>query len=56
MRIFVAGRLIQRTFETEAQKRTTIEVVAAQVAPDLRFQSAEVGSAAATPAEEKQNA
>lgn len=41
-RTMVSGKLIQRTFETEGQKRTTIEIVASQVAPDLSFATASV--------------
>jgi single-stranded DNA-binding protein len=54
----VIGKLIQRSFETEGHKRTTVEIQVQHVGPDLQFQSAEVGprASAAIPAEEKQNA
>jgi single-strand DNA-binding protein len=53
MRVLVCGKLIQRTFEVEGQKRTAIEIQVSHVGPDLQFQSAEVNP---TPAEEKQSA
>ena len=55
MRVFVAGKLVQRSFETEGHKRTVVEIQVQHVGPDLQFQSAEVGPTAATPAEEKQS-
>jgi single-strand DNA-binding protein len=39
----VIGKLIQRSFETEGQKRTAVEIQVQHVGPDLQFQSAEVG-------------
>jgi single-strand DNA-binding protein len=55
-RVMVIGKLIQRSFETEGQKRTTVEIQVQHVGPDLKFQSASVGprSSAATSAEEEQ--
>lgn len=41
-RTLVAGKLVQRSFEVEGHKRTTIEIVASHVAPDLTFATAEV--------------
>jgi single-stranded DNA-binding protein len=55
MRIFVAGKLVQRSFEVEDQKRQTVEIHVTHVGPDLRFQSARVGPAAATSVEEVQS-
>jgi single-strand DNA-binding protein len=54
MRVFVAGKLVQRTFEVEGQKRTTVEIQVQHVGPDLQFQTTEVGKQTAS--EEKQNA
>ena len=43
MRVVVSGRLEQRSWETEAgEKRSIVEVVADDVAPSLRFATAEV--------------
>ena len=41
-RTLVAGKLIQRSFETDGQKRSVVEIVASQVGPDLSFATAEV--------------
>ena len=42
-RVVVSGRLEQRSWETEAgEKRSIVEVVADDVAPSLRFATAEV--------------
>ncbi len=69
MRVLVAGRLVQRTFEVEGQKRQTVEIQVTHVGPDLQFATAEVtkstaeglgsssdGPSAASSAEEKQSA
>jgi single-strand DNA-binding protein len=59
MRIFVAGKLVQRTWQDESgNKRQCVEIQVAHVGPDLQFQSASVGprSSAATSAEEEQSA
>ncbi|MDQ3954504.1 MAG: single-stranded DNA-binding protein [Actinomycetota bacterium] len=43
MRVFVVGRLSQRSWEDEAgNKRSTIEIHASHVGPDLQFATAEV--------------
>ena len=43
MRVVVSGRLEQRSWETEGgEKRSIVEVVADDVAPSLRFATAEV--------------
>jgi single-strand DNA-binding protein len=43
MRVVVSGRLEQRSWETESgEKRSIVEVVADDVAPSLRFATAEV--------------
>jgi single-strand DNA-binding protein len=42
MRVFVAGKLVQRNFEVEGNKRQTIEIQVTHVGPDLQFQVAEV--------------
>lgn len=39
---FVAGKLIQRIFEVEGQKRQTVEIQVTHVGPDLQFQTVEV--------------
>jgi single-strand DNA-binding protein len=41
-RALVTGKLTQRTFETEGQKRSVVEVQANHVAAELTFASAEV--------------
>lgn len=57
MRVFVAGKLVQRSWQDkDGGKRQTVEIQVTSVGPDLQFQSAEVGPTAATPAEEKQRA
>lgn len=43
----VAGKLKQRSFEVEGQKRTTIEVQVQHVGPDLQFATAQVEKASA---------
>jgi single-strand DNA-binding protein len=47
MRIFVAGKLVQRSFEVEGQKRTTVEIQVQHVGPDLQFATASVEKARA---------
>jgi single-strand DNA-binding protein len=43
MRVMVAGRLEQRSWETElGERRTKVEIVADEVGPSLRFATAEV--------------
>jgi single-strand DNA-binding protein len=43
MRVLVAGRLEQRSWETElGERRTKVEIVADEVGPSLRFATAEV--------------
>ena len=41
-RALVTGKLIQRSFEVEASKRTVIEIVATEVAADLAFATVEI--------------
>jgi single-strand DNA-binding protein len=47
MRVFVAGKLVQRTFEVEGQKRQTVEIQVTNVGPDLQFATAEVAKSTA---------
>jgi single-strand DNA-binding protein len=70
MRIFVAGKLVQRSWQdNHGNKRQTVEIQVTHVGPDLQFATAEVakstahglasssdGPSAASSAEEKQNA
>jgi single-strand DNA-binding protein len=70
MRVFVAGKLIQRTWQDDAgNKRHSVEIQVTHVGPDLKFAIAEVakssaeglkssldGPSAASSAEEKQSA
>jgi single-strand DNA-binding protein len=70
MRVFVAGKLVQRTWQDDAgNKRQTVEIQVSHVGPDLQFATAEVtkssaeglgsssdGPSAASSAEEKQSA
>ncbi len=54
MRIFVAGKLVQRSWQdNDGNKRHTVEIQVTHVGPDLQFQSASVGPAAATSSDEK---
>ena len=48
----VAGKLVQRSFETEGQKRSVVEIQVQHVGPDLQFATAQVERATS----EKQNA
>jgi single-strand DNA-binding protein len=50
-RVVVVGKLIQRTFEVEGQRRSTVEVQVQHVGPDLQFATAMIEKATA----EKQN-
>ncbi|MBW3633450.1 MAG: hypothetical protein KY456_10540 [Chloroflexi bacterium] len=47
MRVFVAGKLVQRTFEVEGNKRTVVEIQVTHVGPDLQFPTAEVANSTA---------
>jgi single-strand DNA-binding protein len=47
MRVFVAGKLVQRTFEVEGQKRQTVEIQVTNTGPDLQFATAEVAKSTA---------
>jgi single-strand DNA-binding protein len=47
MRVFVAGKLVQRTFEVEGNKRTVVEIHVSHVGPDLQFATAEVAKSTA---------
>jgi single-strand DNA-binding protein len=43
MRVIVAGRMEQRSWETEeGERRSKVEVVAEEVGPSLRFATADV--------------
>ena len=42
MRVFVTGKLVQRSFEVEGNKRTVVEIQVSHVGPDLQFATAEV--------------
>lgn len=57
MRVIVSGRLRQRSFEHDGQKRTVVELEVDEVGPSLRFATAKVikaGRVAATRAAERQ--
>jgi single-strand DNA-binding protein len=41
-RVMVIGKLIQRSFETEGQKRTVVEIQVQHVGLDLQFATAQV--------------
>ncbi len=41
-RVLVTGKLIQRSIETEGQRRSVIEIVASHVGAELSFATAEV--------------
>ena len=47
MRVMVVGKLVQRTFEVEGQKRQTVEIQVTHVGPDLQFATAEVAKSTA---------
>ena len=47
MRVFVTGKLVQRTFEVEGNKRTVVEIQVTHVGPDLQFATAEVAKSTA---------
>jgi single-strand DNA-binding protein len=44
-RVLVSGKLIQRSFEVEGTKRSSIEITASAVGPELKFATAEVSKA-----------
>jgi single-strand DNA-binding protein len=70
MRVFVAGKLVQRTWQdNDGNKRQSVEIQVSHVGPDLQFATAEVakstaeglgsasdGPSAASSADEKQSA
>ena len=41
-RVLVSGKLVQRNFEVEGNKRSSIEITASAVGPELKFAPAEV--------------
>jgi single-strand DNA-binding protein len=41
-RVLVTGRLEQRTYEREGEKRSVVEIIADEVGPSLRWATAEV--------------
>jgi single-stranded DNA-binding protein len=48
MRIFVAGKLIQRTWQdNDGNKRQSVEIQVTHVGPDLQFATAEVAKSTA---------
>jgi single-strand DNA-binding protein len=48
MRVFVAGKLVQRTWQDDAgNKRQTVEIQVTHVGPDLQFATAEVAKSTA---------
>jgi hypothetical protein len=49
-RVLVSGKLIQRNFEVEGNKRSSIEVTASAVGPELKFATAEVSKASSADA------
>ena len=67
MRVFVAGKLVQRSWQDDAgNKRHSVEIQVTHVGPDLQFATAEVAKSTAeglqsasergSSAEEKQSA
>ena len=44
-RVLVIGKLIQRTFEVEGQKRSSVEVQVQHMGPDLQFATATIEKA-----------
>jgi single-stranded DNA-binding protein len=46
-RIRSTGKLVQRTFEVEGNKRTVVEIQVTHVGPDLQFATAEVAKSTA---------
>mgnify|MGYP000619214144 FL=1 len=42
MRVIVTGRLVQRSFESNGEKRTVVEMQADEVGPSLRYATAKV--------------
>lgn len=57
-RVIVSGKLIQRTFEVEGTKRSSVEITASAVGPELKFATAEITKASTTdvPTGEEQKA
>ncbi len=54
MRVFVAGKLVQRTWQdNDGNKRQTVEIQVTHAGPDLQFQSLSVVPAASASAQEK---
>ena len=51
-RVMIIGKLVQRNFETEGQKRSVVEIQVQHVGPDLQFATATVEKVTA----EKQSA
>jgi single-strand DNA-binding protein len=45
MRVFVIGKLVQRSFEIEGHKRAVVEIQVQHVGPDLQFATAQVEKA-----------
>ena len=41
-RVMVSGRLVQRTFETEGQRRSTVETQVQHLAADMQFAAVEI--------------
>jgi len=41
----VIGKLVQRSFETDGHKRTTVEIQVTHVGPDLQFATATIEKA-----------
>ncbi len=48
MQVFVAGKLVQRSFEVEGNKRQTVEIQVTHVGPDLQFATADVTKSKST--------
>ena len=44
-RVLVIGKLVQRCFEVEGQKRTGVEIQVQHVRPDLQFATATIDKA-----------
>jgi single-strand DNA-binding protein len=42
MRVIVSGRLVQRSFETNGEKRTVVELQVDEVGPSLRYATAKI--------------
>jgi single-strand DNA-binding protein len=50
-RVLVAGRLVQRTFETEGQRRTTTEIQVQHLAADIQYAVVEIKKVEASDSE-----